>query len=76
MCLISSVLFCFDLQERNVAEAENRPLPPLRSSEDIRPLKMDDFKYAHEQVHLFSPFLSILIRSVSIGIDSAVALAR
>ncbi|OAY76315.1 ATPase family AAA domain-containing protein 1-A [Ananas comosus] len=37
-------------KERNVAEAENRPLPPLRSSEDIRPLKMDDFKYAHEQV--------------------------
>lgn len=30
--------------------AENRPSPPLYSSADVRPLKMDDFKYAHEQV--------------------------
>ncbi|KAI4349647.1 hypothetical protein L6164_010211 [Bauhinia variegata] len=37
-------------KERNLALAENRPSPPLRSSADIRPLKMEDFRYAHEQV--------------------------
>ncbi|XP_022727864.1 uncharacterized protein LOC111283533 [Durio zibethinus] len=37
-------------KERALALAENRPLPSLYSSSDIRPLKMDDFKYAHEQV--------------------------
>lgn len=29
---------------------ESRPSPALYSSADVRPLKMDDFKYAHEQV--------------------------
>ncbi|XP_019427967.1 PREDICTED: uncharacterized protein LOC109336065 [Lupinus angustifolius] len=37
-------------KERNSALAENKPLPVLCSSADIRPLKMEDFRYAHEQV--------------------------
>ncbi|KAI9180491.1 hypothetical protein LWI28_005321 [Acer negundo] len=37
-------------KERASALAENRPLPTLYCSADVRPLKMDDFKYAHEQV--------------------------
>ncbi|MBA0769565.1 hypothetical protein Gotri_018283 [Gossypium trilobum] len=37
-------------KERASAAAENRPAPTLYSSVDVRPLKMDDFKYAHEQV--------------------------
>ncbi|OMO63807.1 hypothetical protein CCACVL1_22255 [Corchorus capsularis] len=37
-------------KEKASAVAENRPLPTLYSSADVRPLKMDDFKYAHEQV--------------------------
>ncbi|XVF72605.1 hypothetical protein PTKIN_Ptkin12aG0134200 [Pterospermum kingtungense] len=37
-------------KERALAVAENRPLPSLYSSSDVRPLKMEDFKYAHEQV--------------------------
>ncbi|XVF21951.1 hypothetical protein REPUB_Repub12eG0133400 [Reevesia pubescens] len=37
-------------KERASAVAENRPIPSLYSSADVRPLKMDDFKYAHEQV--------------------------
>ncbi|MFQ6633543.1 hypothetical protein Gotur_011913 [Gossypium turneri] len=37
-------------KERASAAAENRPAPTLYSSADVRPLKMDDFKYAHEQV--------------------------
>ncbi|KAL8094541.1 hypothetical protein AgCh_036175 [Apium graveolens] len=37
-------------KERALALAENRPLPALRSSVDVRPLSMDDFKFAHEQV--------------------------
>jgi hypothetical protein len=37
-------------QERTLALAENSPLPTLYSSSDIRPLKMEDFRYAHEQV--------------------------
>ncbi|KDO87284.1 hypothetical protein CISIN_1g000858mg [Citrus sinensis] len=37
-------------KERALALAENRASPPLYSSVDVRPLKMDDFKYAHEQV--------------------------
>ncbi|OMO81888.1 hypothetical protein COLO4_23369 [Corchorus olitorius] len=36
-------------KEKASAVAENRPLPTLYSSADVRPLKMDDFKYAHEQ---------------------------
>ncbi|KAK1354192.1 putative p-loop nucleoside triphosphate hydrolase superfamily protein [Heracleum sosnowskyi] len=37
-------------KERALALAENRPLPALHSSVDVRPLSMDDFKFAHEQV--------------------------
>ncbi|XP_039685766.1 uncharacterized protein [Medicago truncatula] len=37
-------------KERTSALAENKPLPRLCSSADIRPLKIEDFKYAHEQV--------------------------
>ncbi|CAI9113083.1 OLC1v1013619C1 [Oldenlandia corymbosa var. corymbosa] len=32
------------------ARAQGKPLPALSSSSDIRPLNMDDFKVAHEQV--------------------------
>ncbi|XP_016464729.1 uncharacterized protein LOC107787644 isoform X1 [Nicotiana tabacum] len=37
-------------KEKASAVAENKPSPALHSSADIRPLNMDDFKYAHEQV--------------------------
>ncbi|XP_010931645.1 uncharacterized protein [Elaeis guineensis] len=37
-------------KERSLALAEGRPLPALRGSDDIRPLSMEDLKYAHEQV--------------------------
>ncbi|GLT42470.1 hypothetical protein SLA2020_164670 [Shorea laevis] len=37
-------------KERAAALSENRPLPSLHSSTDVRPLKMDDFRFAHEQV--------------------------
>ncbi|XP_015087901.1 uncharacterized protein LOC107031164 isoform X1 [Solanum pennellii] len=37
-------------KEKASAIAESRPSPALHSSADIRPLNMDDFKYAHEQV--------------------------
>lgn len=33
------------------ALAENRPLPSLYSSADTRPLKMEDFKNAYDQVY-------------------------
>ncbi|KAF2302638.1 hypothetical protein GH714_000527 [Hevea brasiliensis] len=38
-----------DLKERSAALAEGKPAPALRGSADIRPLNMDDFKYAHER---------------------------
>ncbi|KAM5564008.1 hypothetical protein ABKV19_018565 [Rosa sericea] len=37
-------------KERSLALEENRPVPLLYCSADIRPLKMEDFKHAHEQV--------------------------
>uniref|UniRef100_A0A5B7A5E1 AAA+ ATPase domain-containing protein n=1 Tax=Davidia involucrata TaxID=16924 RepID=A0A5B7A5E1_DAVIN len=37
-------------KEKALALAENRPLPTLHSSADVRPLSMEDFRYAHEQV--------------------------
>lgn len=37
-------------KEQAVALAENRPLPAVSSSADVRSLSMDDFKFAHEQV--------------------------
>jgi hypothetical protein len=42
------------LQERALAEAENRPPPPQCSSSDVRPLKFNDFKQAHEQVNIIA----------------------
>lgn len=32
--------------------AENRPLPALHNSSDVRSVSMDDFKHAHEQVRV------------------------
>ncbi|XP_057964873.1 uncharacterized protein LOC131155636 [Malania oleifera] len=37
-------------KEKALALAENRPLPALYNSTDIRSLNMEDFRYAHEQV--------------------------
>ncbi|PUZ45719.1 hypothetical protein GQ55_8G247100 [Panicum hallii var. hallii] len=37
-------------KEKNLAKAEGKPEPSLYGSEDIRPLSIDDFKSAHEQV--------------------------
>lgn len=37
-------------KEHAAALAEGKPAPALRGSADIRPLNMDDFKYAHERV--------------------------
>ncbi|KAJ8771547.1 hypothetical protein K2173_026724 [Erythroxylum novogranatense] len=37
-------------KEHAAALAEGKPTPPLSGSGDIRPLNMDDFKYAHERV--------------------------
>ena len=38
------------VQEKNLAKTEGRPEPALYGSEDTRPLSIDDFKSAHEQV--------------------------
>ncbi|XP_021615059.1 uncharacterized protein LOC110616864 isoform X1 [Manihot esculenta] len=37
-------------KERAAAVAEGKPAPTLSSGADIRPLNIDDFKYAHERV--------------------------
>lgn len=37
-------------KEKSVAKSEGRPEPALHGSEDVRPLSLDDFKSAHEQV--------------------------
>lgn len=37
-------------KERVSALTDNKPLPALYSSTDVRSLKMDDFRFAHEQV--------------------------
>ncbi|CAN6320024.1 unnamed protein product [Urochloa humidicola] len=37
-------------KEKAAAEAENRPLPPSHSSNDVRALRISDFIHAHEQV--------------------------
>ncbi|GJW47968.1 putative stress-related protein-like protein, partial [Tanacetum coccineum] len=36
-------------KDNALALAENRPLAALHSSADVRPLNLDDFKYAHDQ---------------------------
>ncbi|XP_022992485.1 uncharacterized protein LOC111488805 [Cucurbita maxima] len=37
-------------KERISALTDNKPIPALYSSTDVRPLKMEDFRFAHEQV--------------------------
>ncbi|KAK7277726.1 hypothetical protein RJT34_22741 [Clitoria ternatea] len=37
-------------REKSLSLAENKPIPGLSSNADVRPLKMEDFRYAHEQV--------------------------
>ncbi|KAK4758646.1 hypothetical protein SAY87_019947 [Trapa incisa] len=37
-------------KEKTSALAENKPVPMLYSSSDVRPLKMEDFKRAHDQI--------------------------
>ncbi|XP_047336733.1 uncharacterized protein LOC124940274 isoform X3 [Impatiens glandulifera] len=37
-------------KEKELALAENRPVPELHSSVDVRPLCVEDFRIAHEQV--------------------------
>nr|CAB3490504.1 unnamed protein product [Digitaria exilis] len=37
-------------KEKNLAKSEGKPEPALYGSDDIRPLSIDDFKSAHEQV--------------------------
>lgn len=44
------------LQELAAALAEGKPAPALSGSADIRPLNMNDFKYAHERVKWKSEF--------------------
>ncbi|KAM3195111.1 hypothetical protein ACQJBY_071272 [Aegilops geniculata] len=39
-----------DLKEKSLAITEGRPEPALLTADDIRPLRMDDFKSAHDQV--------------------------
>lgn len=46
------------LQERITALTEDKPVPALYSSTDVRPLKMEDFRFAHEQVGLLSPIIA------------------
>nr|DAD33315.1 TPA_asm: hypothetical protein HUJ06_012166 [Nelumbo nucifera] len=48
-CPIREILE-MEKKDKALALSENRPPPALHGSEDIRPLNMDDFKYAHEQV--------------------------
>jgi SpoVK/Ycf46/Vps4 family AAA+-type ATPase len=55
-------------KEKNLAKAEGKPEPSLYGSEDIRPLSIDDFKSAHEQVrtrfaNILYPFLFSCFRS-------------
>ncbi|KAK9281285.1 hypothetical protein L1049_004182 [Liquidambar formosana] len=56
-CSIREILVK-EKKEKALALAENRPQPSLYSSADIRPLNMEDLRYAHEQV--FSFFFSLL----------------
>ncbi|MCD7468041.1 hypothetical protein HAX54_005828 [Datura stramonium] len=48
--LIAQLGEILEKKEKALAVAESRPVPALHSSADVRPLNMDDFKYAHEQV--------------------------
>lgn len=53
VCFVANdyIIFLPWVQEKALALAENKPPPALLSSADVRPLNLDDFKYAHEQVH-------------------------
>ena len=45
------IYFCgLQLQDRAVAIAERKPAPTLSESSDVRPLNLEDYKSAHEQV--------------------------
>ncbi|KAG5567716.1 hypothetical protein RHGRI_003047 [Rhododendron griersonianum] len=48
-CPIREILE-MEKKEKALALADNRPLPALHSSTDVRSLNTEDFKYAHEQV--------------------------
>lgn len=48
--LCEYVNYIFFLQEGAAAIAEGKPAPALSESSDIRPLNLEDFKFAHEQV--------------------------
>ena len=48
--LVSLKSLFFIIQEKSLAIAEGRPEPPLYGTKDIRPLEMDDFKFALGQV--------------------------
>ncbi|KAK7259344.1 hypothetical protein RIF29_24948 [Crotalaria pallida] len=41
-------------KERSLALAENKSVPRLCTSRDIRSLKMEDFRYAHEQQQMYA----------------------
>ncbi|KAF2314999.1 hypothetical protein GH714_037488 [Hevea brasiliensis] len=46
-------------KERTLALAENRTVSTMHSSSDIRPLKMEDFKYAHEQFKWYQSLVTV-----------------
>lgn len=48
--LMNHMRLSYFYQEKAAALSENRPLPALYNSNDVRPLKMEDFRCAHEQV--------------------------
>lgn len=54
--------FCWgtNFQERTLALAENRSVPSLYTGSDVRPLKMEDFKRAHDQVNSI-PLFSFVV---------------
>ncbi|RZB85277.1 Protein MSP1 isoform A [Glycine soja] len=59
-------------KERSLALTENQPLPQLCSSTDIRPLKMEDFIYAHEQCFITSHmYWVMMLASSSVIVDVA-----
>lgn len=55
-CVSTSVF-----QEKAQALAENKALPKLYDSADIRPLNTEDFKSAHEQVKTETNYTTVQI---------------
>ncbi|GKB01508.1 ATPase family AAA domain-containing protein 1-A-like protein [Tanacetum coccineum] len=51
LCVTAALCPIREILEKDnaLALAKNRPLPALHSSADVRPLNLDDFKYAHDQ---------------------------